>query len=74
MQGTYLSKEEMSSIEREILSRAVEKLNYVYTFGRGESLTSEESSVFEYWRKKGRVKAIGPAKFGEIFQIVEPES
>ena len=63
----------MSDIEREVLKRAIEKLNIVYTFGRGESLTSEESAVFEYWKGRGRVRAVGPARFGEIYEVVESE-
>ena len=59
----------ITRIELEILETAVEKLNYVYSNGRGESLTEEETMIFTYWKDRGKVKAVGPAAFGEIFAI-----
>jgi hypothetical protein len=61
--------ESLSEIERSILQKAVEKLNYVYTHGRGESLTPDETTVFNYCKEKGLVVAVGPAPFGEIYEI-----
>jgi hypothetical protein len=59
----------ISKIEKEILARAIEKLNYVYTYGRGESLTEDETLVFRYWKDKGLVRAVSPAPFGEIYAL-----
>lgn len=60
---------ELSGIERTILESAVRKLNYVYTHGSGESLTDDETSVFNYCKLNGMVVAVAPAKFGEIYEI-----
>jgi hypothetical protein len=65
--------DELTEIEFRVLESAVAKLNYVYTFGRGESLTPEETMVFNYWKEKGKVRATGPAPFGEIYEIMSDE-
>ncbi|MHB8566094.1 MAG: hypothetical protein ACYC7D_10695 [Nitrososphaerales archaeon] len=63
------SMEELSEIEKSVLVAAVEKLNHVYIHGRGESLTADELSVLSYWKDRGKVKAVAPAPFGEIYQV-----
>ncbi len=71
MHSSTLTSEQISEIEKTILRRAVQKLNYVDTNGSGESLDDNETMVFNYWKERGRVRAIGPARFGEIYEIVD---
>jgi hypothetical protein len=59
--------DEISDIELAMLERAVEKLNFVYLNGNGESLTEDEAVVFNYWKNRGKVKEIGPARYGTIY-------
>ena len=61
--------EEISRIETSILRSAVEKLNLVSRNGSGTSLSEEEMSVFRYWLRRGRVRAVENARFGEIYEI-----
>ncbi|MGI0090443.1 MAG: hypothetical protein ACREBS_01920 [Nitrososphaerales archaeon] len=52
------------------MRKAVEKLNYVYQNGIGESLSEDETAVFNYWKERGKVKPVAPARFGEICEII----
>ena len=61
--------EGLSEVEQNILKNAIEKLNFVSENGRGTSLSEEEMLVFRYWLEKGKVRAIGSAPFGEIYEI-----
>ena len=61
----------MTGVERTILAKAIQKLNEVYTQGRGQSLTEDETTLFNYWKERGKVRVIGPARFGEIYAMVE---
>ncbi len=61
--------DELTTVERNILKIAIEKRNYVSRNGTGESLTEEESLVFEYWLKKGKIRAVENSRFGDIYEI-----
>jgi hypothetical protein len=61
--------DELTILERNILKIAIGKRNYVSRNGTGESLTEEESLVFEYWLKKGKIRAVENSRFGDIYEI-----
>ena len=59
----------ISELELKVLRRAVEKLNFANQNGMGESLTEDETAVFNYWKERGKVRPVAPARFGEIYEI-----
>jgi uncharacterized protein YggL (DUF469 family) len=61
--------DDLSPIEKNILHIAIEKLNFVARNGRGESVTEDERTVFNYWLKKGKVRVVENSRFGDIYEI-----
>jgi hypothetical protein len=62
-------EESISTVEKNILNAAIRKLNFVSRNGSGDSLTEEETIVFNYWLKKGRIRAVENSRFGEIYEL-----
>jgi len=66
-----MDAEEITPVEKQILEKAIEKLNFIYSNGRGESLTDDETLIFNYWRERGKIRSVAPAPYGEIYALVD---